>query len=66
VFPLSADAAATRVIYHYEILGDRLVIGKFCRIAPGVTFVMNRANHRMDGFSTYPSTPSGTARRDTP
>ncbi|MET1139019.1 acetyltransferase, partial [Bacillus subtilis] len=21
---------------------------------PGVTFIMNGANHRMDGFSTYP------------
>lgn len=43
-----------RVLYHYEILGDRLVIGKFCQIAPCATFVMNGANHRMDGFSTYP------------
>lgn len=42
-----------QVLYHYEVLGDRLIIGKFCSIAPGVTFVMNGANHRMDG-STYP------------
>ena len=43
-----------RVLYHYEFIGDRLVIGNFCCIASGVTFIMNGANHRMDGFSAYP------------
>lgn len=42
-----------QVLYHYEVIGDRLIIGKFCSIGPGVTFIMNGANHRMDG-STYP------------
>jgi len=42
-----------QVLYHYEVIGDRLVIGKFCSIGPGTTFIMNGANHRMDG-STYP------------
>lgn len=42
-----------QVLYHYEILGDKLTIGKFCSIGPGATFIMNGANHRMDG-STYP------------
>lgn len=42
-----------QVLYHYEILGDRLIIGKFCSIATGTTFIMNGANHRMEG-STYP------------
>lgn len=42
-----------QVLYHYEIIGDRLVIGKFCSIGPGTTFIMNGANHRMDG-STFP------------
>jgi len=40
--------------HHYEFLGDRLVIGKFCAIAEGVKFIMNGANHRMDGITTYP------------
>ena len=40
--------------HHYEFLGDKLIIGKFCAIAEGVTFIMNGANHRMDGFTTYP------------
>ncbi|MEB8555005.1 acetyltransferase, partial [Bacillus cereus] len=43
-----------RVLHHYEFLGDRLTIGKFCCIASGVNFIMNGANHRMDGFSAYP------------
>lgn len=40
--------------HHYEFLGDKLIIGKFCAIAEGVTFIMNGANHRMDGITTYP------------
>ncbi|SJZ98269.1 CatB-related O-acetyltransferase [Consotaella salsifontis] len=42
------------VTHHYPFLGDRLVIGRFCAIAKGATFIMNGANHVMDGFSTYP------------
>jgi len=40
--------------HHYEFLGDKLIIGKFCAIAEGVKFIMNGANHQMDGFTTYP------------
>jgi virginiamycin A acetyltransferase len=42
------------VRYHFEHLGDRLVIGRYCAIAAGVQFIMGGANHRLDGFSTYP------------
>ena len=42
------------VLYHYDFIGDKLIIGKFCAIATGVTFIMNGANHQMAGFSTYP------------
>lgn len=42
------------VRYHFEHMGDRLVIGRFCAIASGVQFIMNGANHALDGFSTYP------------
>lgn len=45
---------ANNVTHHYEFLGDRLVIGRFCAIAAGATFVMNGANHAMGGASTYP------------
>lgn len=42
------------VKYHYQFIGDKLIIGKFCMIASGVTFIMNGANHKMDGITTYP------------
>ncbi len=42
------------VQHHYEFIGDRLIIGRFCAIACGTTFIMNGANHAMTGFSTYP------------
>ncbi len=42
------------VLYHYDFTGDRLVIGRFVAIAKGVQFIMNGANHQLDGFSTYP------------
>lgn len=42
------------VLYHFPFIGDQLVIGRFCAIARGVRFIMNGANHRMSGFSTYP------------
>ncbi|ASY62348.1 Chloramphenicol acetyltransferase [Sinorhizobium sojae CCBAU 05684] len=42
------------VLYHYDFIGDRLVIGRFCALATGVQFVMNGANHALDGFSTFP------------
>ncbi len=42
------------VLYHWEFVGDRLVIGRFCAIAEGVRFLMDGGNHLTDGFSTYP------------
>ncbi|KQT69816.1 MULTISPECIES: CatB-related O-acetyltransferase [unclassified Aureimonas] len=42
------------VSHHYDFIGDRLIIGRFCALATGVRFVMNGANHAMTGFSTYP------------
>lgn len=42
------------VLYHYDFIGDRLVIGRFCAIATGATFMMNGGNHAASGFSTYP------------
>ncbi|MCY4780293.1 Vat family streptogramin A O-acetyltransferase [Sphingobacterium sp. UT-1RO-CII-1] len=42
------------VKYHYDFIGDKLIIGKFCMIASGITFIMNGANHKMDGITTYP------------
>ena len=45
---------ANCVRYHFEHMGDRLKIGRFCAIATGAEFIMNGANHALDGFSTYP------------
>lgn len=42
------------VLYLYEGSGIHLRIGKFCALATGVKFIMDGANHRMDGPSTYP------------
>ena len=42
------------VLYHFDFIGDKLIIGKFCAIAKNVTFIMNGANHKSTGFSTYP------------
>lgn len=42
------------VLYHFPFIGDKLKIGKFCAIAKDVKFIMNGANHKISGFSTYP------------
>jgi virginiamycin A acetyltransferase len=42
------------VKYHFDFIGDQLIIGKFCMIASGVQFIMNGANHLTDAVSTYP------------
>ena len=42
------------VLYHYDFVGDRLVIGDFCAIAHGVRIFMNGGTHAMGGFSTFP------------
>ena len=44
----------SHVTHHYDFLGDKLIIGKFCQIAAGVEFVMNGANHQMNAVSTFP------------
>ena len=36
------------------IVGDKLIIGKFCMIASDVKFIMNGANHLTDALTTYP------------
>ena len=44
----------SRVTHHYEFLGDKLIIGKFCQIGNNVEFIMNGANHQMNAISTFP------------
>lgn len=49
-----ADKFEEHVTHHYEFLGDKLIIGKFCQIAAGIKIIMNGANHRMNSVTTYP------------
>ena len=49
-----AEYFEKHVTHHYEFIGDKLIIGKFCAIGKGVEFIMNGANHRMNSASTYP------------
>lgn len=52
--PVDSEHFEDRVTHHYEFIGDKLIVGKFCAIARGVEFIMNGANHLMRGVSTYP------------
>lgn len=52
--PEDSENFERNVLYHYDFIGDRLIIGKFCAIARGVKFIMNGANHKLGGISTYP------------
>lgn len=42
------------VKYHFDFVGDKLIIGKFCMIASGAKFMMNGGNHLTDSISAYP------------
>ena len=52
--PEDSENFERNVLYHFPFIGDLLIIGKFCALARGVKFIMNGANHKLDGFSTYP------------
>ncbi|MBT9392616.1 CatB-related O-acetyltransferase [Hymenobacter sp. NST-14] len=42
------------VLYHFDFIGDRLIIGNFCALASGVKFIMNGGNHETTPVSTFP------------
>ncbi|GLB52483.1 Vat family streptogramin A O-acetyltransferase [Neptunitalea chrysea] len=42
------------VKYHFDFIGDKLIIGKFCQIASGAKFIMNGGNHLTESFSAFP------------
>ncbi len=50
--PIDPENFENNVLYNYG--PDKLIIGKFCAIATNVKFIMNGANHKLDGISTYP------------
>lgn len=43
------------VKHHFNFIGDKLIIGKFCMIASDVIFIMNGANHLTSAITSYPS-----------
>ena len=49
-----ADWAFYLAPYLYDLSPETLTIGRFCQIADGVTFITSSANHRYDGFSSFP------------
>lgn len=52
--PDGPAAFQRNVLYHFAFTGDQLRIGRFCALATGMKFIMNGANHRLDGPSSYP------------
>ncbi|MGE5091151.1 MAG: CatB-related O-acetyltransferase [Bacillota bacterium] len=52
--PRGPEHFEDHVLYHFDFIGDRLVIGRYCAIAAEATFIMNGGNHVTDALSTYP------------
>nr|WP_255350055.1 CatB-related O-acetyltransferase [Mangrovimonas sp. TPBH4] len=50
----NVDNFERNVKYLFDFKGDKLIIGKFCMIASGVSFIMNGANHLTNSISSYP------------
>ena len=48
------ESFADNIKYAFDFIEDRLVIGKFCSIAHGASFVLNGGNHFADRLSTFP------------
>jgi virginiamycin A acetyltransferase len=52
--PLGVEQFEKNVLYHFDFIGDRLIIGRFCSIAAETRFIMNGGNHATDWFTTFP------------
>lgn len=53
-FDPPVDWAQRIAPYLFDFSPERLILGRFCQIADGAVFITASANHRHDGFSTYP------------
>lgn len=53
-FEILEDYASFLAPYLFPLSKDSLFIGKFVQMANGVRFITSSANHKMNGFSTYP------------
>jgi virginiamycin A acetyltransferase len=52
--PKGIEQFEKNVLYHFDFIGDRLTIGRFCSIAAETRFIMNGGNHATDWFTTFP------------
>jgi virginiamycin A acetyltransferase len=52
--PRGPEHFERQVLYHFDFIGDRLIIGKYCSIAAEATFIMNGGNHMTTWLTTYP------------
>ena len=52
--PAGVEKFEANVPYHFDFVGDKLIIGKFCAVATGVKFIMNGGNHNIQDFPSYP------------
>ncbi|SCY18910.1 virginiamycin A acetyltransferase [Desulfoluna spongiiphila] len=52
VDPLKFESS--NVLYHYPVNNDKLIIGNYCSIASGATFLFNGGNHKAESFVNYP------------
>ncbi len=52
--PVDVHNFEKNVLYHFDFIGDKLIIGNFCQIATNVKFVMNGGSHYLGGFSSFP------------
>jgi len=52
--PKGMEQFEENVLYHFDFIGDRLRIGRFCSIAAETRFIMNGGNHATSWLTTYP------------
>lgn len=52
--PRGPERFEENVLYHFDFIGDRLVIGRFCSIAAETRFIMNGGNHATSWATTFP------------
>jgi virginiamycin A acetyltransferase len=52
--PAGPERFEENVLYHFDFIGDRLIIGRFCSIAAETRFIMNGGNHATTWFTTFP------------
>lgn len=52
------------VLFNYPFFGEKLIIGRYCCLAEGSTFIMGAANHRLSSVTTYPFSVMGGLWRE--